>query len=155
MLVGITGVTFTDGRHCQEQRSFVVRHLKQAGFGKALMEDMIMDELRELILLFGESSAEGCAVNVGLSFAPSVLNVLWYLITGASFLSRDDPRLRRLLMTIKSRSKAFDMAGGILNYFPWMKFLAPERSGYNLILRLNSELKDIFLMRYARSLSRH
>jgi hypothetical protein len=119
------------------------------------MEDMIMDELRELIRLFGKSFAERCAVNMGLSFTPSVLNVFWYMTTGAIFLSRDDPRLCRLLMTIKSRSKAFDTAGGTLNYFPWVRFLASERSGYNLILRLNSELKDIFLVRYTRSRTHH
>jgi hypothetical protein len=108
-----------------------------------------MDEVQELVRLFGESSATGQAVSMGRNFAPSVLNVLWVLTTGSRFMSRDDPRLHRLLNIIKDRSIAFDMAGGILNYFPWVRFLAPERSGYNLILRLNSDLKDVFLVRYA------
>jgi len=106
-----------------------------------------MDELQDLVRLFGEASAGGRTVSMGLTFAPSVLNVLWVLTTGASFSSRDDPRLQRLLQILKARSKAFDMAGGTLNQFPWMRFLAPERTGYNLILRLNSDLKDIFMVR--------
>jgi hypothetical protein len=111
------------------------------------MEDMIMDELQELVRLFGESSTAGRAVSMGPTFAPSVLNVLWVLTTGTRFSSRDDPRLLRLLQILKARSKAFDMAGGTLNQFPWMRFLAPERTGYNLILRLNSDLKDIFMVK--------
>jgi hypothetical protein len=122
------------------------------GFGKGLMEDIIMDELRQMIRLFRESSAEGRAVSMGMSLAPSILNVLWFLVAGDSFLSRDDARLHRLLMTIKTRSKVFDITGSTLNYFPWMRFLAPEWSGYNLILRLNSDLKDIFLVRSTQSL---
>jgi hypothetical protein len=121
--------------------------LRQVGFGKEVMEDMIMDELRELVRLFGDASNEGREVSMGPTFAPSVLNVLWVLTTGTSFSSRDDPRLHRLLQILKARSKAFDMAGGTLNQFPWTRFLAPERSGYNLILRLNSDLKDIFMVR--------
>jgi hypothetical protein len=113
------------------------------------MEDMIMDELQELLRLFGESSNSGRPVSMGPMFAPSVLNVLWVLTTGASFSSRDDPRLHRLLQILKARSKAFDMAGGTLNQFPWMRFLAPERTGHNLILRLNSDLKDIFMVRHS------
>jgi hypothetical protein len=121
--------------------------LRQVGFGKELMEDMIMDQLHELVRLFEEASSEGRAVSMGPMFAPSVLNVLWVLATGTSFSSRDDPRLHRLLQILKARSKAFDMAGGTLNQFPWMRFLAPERSGYNLIMRLNSDLRDIFMVR--------
>ncbi|PNF29827.1 hypothetical protein B7P43_G09526 [Cryptotermes secundus] len=142
---GRRGITFTDGKFWHEQRSFAVRHLRQVGFGKELMEDMIMDELQELVRLFGESSQAGRSVSMGPTFAPSVLNVLWVLTTGASFSSRDDPRLHRLLHVLKARAKAFDMAGGTLNQFPWMRFLAPERTGHNLILRLNSDLKDIFM----------
>lgn len=108
-----------------------------------------MDELKDLVRLFGESFAAGRAVSMGLTFAPSVLNVLWVLITGASFSSRDDPRLHHLLQLLQCRSKAFDIAGGLLNQFPWMRFLAPERTGYNLILRLNSDLKHIFMVRNA------
>jgi hypothetical protein len=110
------------------------------------MEAIIMDELQELVRLLGESSAAGHDVSMDVTFAPLVLNVLWVLTTGAKFSSHDDPRLHRLLQLLKDRSKAFDMAGGTLNQFPWIRFLAPEWIGYNVILRLNSELKDIFMV---------
>ncbi|KDR06614.1 putative cytochrome P450 305a1 [Zootermopsis nevadensis] len=140
------GITFTDGRFWQEQRSFAVRHLRQVGFGKELMEGKIMDELHELLHLFGESSAVGRDVSMGVTFAPSVLNVLWVLTTGDKFSSRDDPNLHRLQQLFTARAKAFDLTGGSLNQFPWMRFLAPERIGYNVILRLNADLKDMFMM---------
>jgi hypothetical protein len=150
--LGITGITFTDGRFWQEHRSFAVRHLRRIGLGKELMEDMIVDELQELIRLFGEFSSAGLSVSMGPSFAPSVLNIILLLITGGSFASRDDPRLHRLLKIIEERSKVFDMAGGILNQFPWVRFFAPDWCGYNLILRLNSELKKIFMVSNTQTL---
>lgn len=106
-----------------------------------------MDELHELLHLFGESSAVGRDVSMGVTFAPSVLNVLWVLTTGDKFSSRDDPNLHRLQQLFTARAKAFDLTGGSLNQFPWMRFLAPERIGYNVILRLNADLKDMFMVR--------
>jgi hypothetical protein len=80
-------------------------------------------------------------------FAPSVLNILRVLTTGVSFSLRDDPHLHRLLQILKARSKAFDMVGGTLIQFPWMRFLAPKQMGYNLILQLKSDLNDNFMVR--------
>jgi hypothetical protein len=66
----IAGITFTDGSYWSEQRSFAVRHLRHVGFGKELKEDLIMEELKDLVRLFGESFAAGRAVSMGLTFAP-------------------------------------------------------------------------------------
>lgn len=43
---------------------------------------------------------------------------------------------------MERRARAFDMAGGMLSTFPWIRYVAPETSGYNLLMKLNNELKD-------------
>lgn len=43
---------------------------------------------------------------------------------------------------MERRARAFDMAGGMLSTFPWIRYVAPETSGYNLLVKLNNELKD-------------
>lgn len=45
---------------------------------------------------------------------------------------------------MKERSKAFDMSGGWLNTMPFLRFIAPEKTSYNLIKRFNVELQSFF-----------
>ncbi|XP_026471391.1 probable cytochrome P450 305a1 [Ctenocephalides felis] len=135
------GITCTEGQLWTEQRNFVVRHLRQVGYGKQAMEDQIVNELKELISVI---DALGNSVNFGRELAPSVINVLWTLTAGKR-ISRDDQRLERLLTLLSQRSKAFDTAGGSLSQMPWLRFIIPESSGYNLLLRFNKELHSLFM----------
>ncbi|XP_054289480.1 probable cytochrome P450 305a1 [Macrosteles quadrilineatus] len=131
------GITMTDGSLWMEQRSFAVKHLRSLGFGKSHMESLIVEELKDLLNLL--TNAGSCAPLSSL-LAPCVLNVLWAMTAGSRF-STDDPQLTRLLELMALRSKAFDMAGGILSQLPFLAYIAPEWSGYNLICSLNNELK--------------
>lgn len=45
------------------------------------------------------------------------------------------------------RAQQFDMAGGILTTFPWIRYVAPEMSGYNILVTLNNELKSFITVR--------
>lgn len=136
-----SGVTCTDGELWSAQRSFVVRHLRNLGFGKSPMEIMIKDEVSVILDVIKESQPD---LRIGRLLAPSVLNVLWSLITG-SRISRSNPRLYNLLDLFNKRSKAFDMSGGTLSQHPWLRFVAPEMTGFNLLNNINKELSDFFM----------
>ncbi|GLH13839.1 Methyl farnesoate epoxidase [Gryllus bimaculatus] len=43
------GIIFSDGPGWQEQRRFAFRHLKDLGFGKASMENVILEEIEDLL----------------------------------------------------------------------------------------------------------
>uniref|UniRef100_A0A182FZX1 Uncharacterized protein n=1 Tax=Anopheles albimanus TaxID=7167 RepID=A0A182FZX1_ANOAL len=135
------GITCTDGAFWSEQRSFVTRHLRQAGYGRRAMHLQIQSELTELLGILGSRSEE--PIWPGSLVAVSVINVLWMFVTGAR-IPRDDDRLNRLLQLLQDRSKAFDMSGGTLNQLPWLRFIAPEWSGYNLLVRFNKQLHEFF-----------
>ncbi|KAL0279767.1 UNVERIFIED_CONTAM: hypothetical protein PYX00_001254 [Menopon gallinae] len=132
------GVTGCDGPNWQKQRAFVVRHLKVFGMGKTTMEGLIRDELADLIRLLKE---EAKPVSVGEILAPAILSVIWGLVAGKR-LQRTDQKLQRLLQLLNRRSRAFDIAGGYLNQFPWLRFVAPEKVGYTLLTTMNAELKQ-------------
>ncbi|KAG8228554.1 hypothetical protein J437_LFUL008632 [Ladona fulva] len=145
------GITSTDGQNWHEQRSFAIRHLRNLGFGKQPMSKLMEEELSDLIRKFskdlktvkvGYKEVQG--VLTDLNLAPRVLNVLWAIVAGTRF-SLDDPQLIALLKLLRARSRAFDMAGGILSQFPWVRFIAPKASGYQLLLDVNSQMKA-FLM---------
>lgn len=136
------GITCTDGEFWNEQRNFVTKHLRRAGYGRQPMEIQIQNELNELIEVIDEK--KGDAIWPGSFLPPSVINVLWTFTAGKK-IPRNDKRLTRLLTLMQQRSKAFDMSGGWLNSMPFLRFIAPEKTSYNLIKRFNTELHDFFM----------
>lgn len=134
------GITMTDGPLWQEQRNFAQKQLRQLGFGQLAMENLIKDELKTLLAELGEER-ENVSLNKNISTA--VLNVLW-TITGGKQFSKDENRLDELLNLLRERSRAFDMAGGLLNQLPWMRFICPDYCGYNVIQSLNTKLFQLF-----------
>lgn len=52
------GIAFSDGPMWQEQRNFVVRHLKFVGFGRSAMKVRIENESNEIIQLMKEKKGE-------------------------------------------------------------------------------------------------
>lgn len=136
------GITFTDGHLWLEQRNFATRHLRNAGYGRKPMELQVQNELNELLHVIAECGST--AVWPGKFLSPSVLNVLWTFTAGET-IARNDSRLERLLQLMQQRSKAFDMSGGVLNQMAWLRHVAPEWTGFNLINRFNSELRAFFM----------
>ena len=134
-----TGITMNDGEEWKELRTWMVTTLREFGFGKRKMSEMIKDEL--VIVL--ENLKKGGARRLKPVIAPAVINVLWTLTTGKRFC--ETTRLQCFMDLMERRARAFDMVGGLLSTFPWLRYIAPEASGYNLLVTLNNELKD-FLM---------
>lgn len=77
-MLGITGV---DGPLWQEHRQFTMKHLRNVGFGKPIMEEYIVEELHQLLKTFEELKNE-TIVDIGFKIAPHVINVLWMFIAG-------------------------------------------------------------------------
>ncbi|KAG5668813.1 hypothetical protein PVAND_016737 [Polypedilum vanderplanki] len=138
------GITCTDGRLWQEQRSFVVRQLRNVGYGKSKMEEQIHVELNEILEIIRSSKDTPIWPGETNFIATSVINILWTFTTGAK-IKRNDARLIKFLNLLQKRSKAFEISGGYLNQMPWLRFFAPEATGYNLVKNLNSEFYKFFM----------
>ncbi|XP_055385564.1 probable cytochrome P450 305a1 [Condylostylus longicornis] len=136
------GITCTDGALWNEHRNFATRHLRQAGYGRLPMDLQIKNELVELLSIIEDYN--GWPVWPGNFLAPSVINVLWALTAGKR-IERHDERLQRLLELFQRRTKIFDICGGLLSQFPWLRYIAPEKTGYNLIKQFNQELHNFFM----------
>jgi hypothetical protein len=111
-----------------------------------VMENLMTNELNDLLTSLDEQKEE---ISLNEKLSSSVLNVLW-TITGGKQFSKDEDRLGELLSLLKERSRAFDMAGGMLNQIPWLRFIMPEYSGYTCIKTLNAKLFELFQVRYAQ-----
>lgn len=133
------GVSMNDGQDWKDLRGWMVHTLKDFGYGKSTMSDMIIDEMHEVL----DKLKGGGIRRLKPIFAPAVINVLWRLSTGKRFL--EGTRLQYFIDLMERRANVFDMVGGILTTFPWIRHIAPEASGYNVLLELNKELKGFLL----------
>lgn len=131
------GITCAEGKLWAEQRSFVVRHLRNIGLGKEIMDLKIQDEIRNLFKIIDER----VEVQIAKLLPFAIINILWSMVAGKRIESATFEQ-NQLLNIINKRTKAFDMSGGVLAQQPWLRHIIPERSGYNLIRQLNKELKE-------------
>ncbi len=84
---GPPGVSFQHGQSWVEQRRFALRTLRNFGFGKAGMEEMIAEEVEALCAHLEERGGE--YVQMGRFFNRSALSAVWRVLTGEEDLDRD------------------------------------------------------------------
>lgn len=73
----------TDGAEWKELRDWTFRNLKNVGFAKRKMAELLVDELDPILEKLKESSVH----RIRLAFEPAVINVLWKLLTGQRICS--------------------------------------------------------------------
>lgn len=131
------GVVFTDGRFWEEQRRFSVKTLKSLGLGKISMIEHVEQEAIELIKHLEKKSEENQKIYVQKDnsniFDLSVMNVTWKILRGSRF-ELDDEQLIMLMEMIHKSFQIIDMSGGVLSQAPWLRFLAPELTGYRPLI---------------------
>jgi methyl farnesoate epoxidase / farnesoate epoxidase len=99
----VSGIMFTEGQFWQEQRRFIVRHLKDLGFGKTSVEDMMMDEIHQVLNEIATTAEADPAriVDFRRKFNIPVINLLWAIVGGERF-RQDDETLNNLLYTLET-----------------------------------------------------
>lgn len=123
------GLVFVDGQFHAEQRVFVMRALKQLGFGLNAMATKIEHEAAEMVKFFRVKADRGDSVLMNDSFDISMVNLIWTMIAGCRS-ELDDVRLNSLKRYIHESFHIIDLSGGILNQFPGIRHLFPKSSGF-------------------------
>lgn len=80
--------------HILEQRRFVLRKLRDFGFGKHSLESFIMAEVQEFMKWMKER--EGLPTAVDHRFTLATVNALWTLIAGER-QDQDDPIINEII----------------------------------------------------------
>lgn len=149
------GVVFTDGELWEDQRRFSMKTLKLLGMGKFSMVEHVEHEAAELVESMRKRCEHQKAIFMHDAFDISVLNVMWTLLGGERF-ELDDERLISLMKTIHKSFRIIDMSGGILNQFPSIRHIMPDKCGYRPLVQtmepLWNFLKVINLIREFQSI---
>ncbi|CAH0716014.1 unnamed protein product, partial [Brenthis ino] len=128
------GITFVDGPLWREHRMFTMKNLRNQGLGKLSMDSDIHNALNNVLSYIEKSN--GNPINIKAIISMNVMNIYWKYIA-------DDQKLLNFINLLNERTKVSTMAGGWLNQWPWLRFLAPEWSGYAPIKRMNAQMTEI------------
>ncbi|KAK9712229.1 Cytochrome P450 [Popillia japonica] len=130
------GLIMTDQSFWHEQRRFIVRHLREFGFGRRNMSAMIEDEAQLMVEHFKENIVEKNGygiVQMDKVGGIHILNTLWTMLAGVRY-SPEDKEVNRLQSHLNELFKNADMVGALFSQFPILRFIAPNFSGYNLYM---------------------
>ncbi len=107
-LIASTGITWV------EQRRFALHTLRDLGFGKKSMENMIAEEVQDLCKRLEKSN--GQPINIRLDFNLAVINSLWAIATSER-LDSDDPKI---MQVVDMLDRFFQEVGNPVNFICFM-----------------------------------
>ncbi|ODM88681.1 Methyl farnesoate epoxidase [Orchesella cincta] len=122
------GIVNSEGELWEVHRRFLLRQLRDFGFGKSAMENLILEELNEVIKRFQATEGKPTgSMKETLSLA--VINALWSVVSCQRF-QHDDPQLMKLVNNTSKAVQDIFEKGGLIAFIPWLRHIMPEMSGY-------------------------
>ena len=92
------------GKYWKEQRRYLLRNLRDFGFGKSSMEDALQEEVQKLIDYLKPKSDKPIIINRLMNIA--VLNALWYILSSEK-MELGNKRIEELLSALELLLKYF------------------------------------------------
>ncbi|GLH03092.1 Cytochrome P450 306a1, partial [Gryllus bimaculatus] len=143
------GVFFSDGQPWLEQKRFMLRNMRDFGFGRRFprMEETLHEEVGDLVALArGEWTDEvamkdGC-MKFPTALYPSFINVLWMMIAGQRFSRDQCDELRAIAEASNKFVQNLDQLGGAVAQTPWLAKIAPEATGLPQTVRTSKYITD-------------
>ncbi|KAB0792123.1 hypothetical protein PPYR_14084 [Photinus pyralis] len=138
------GVLFTDGEFWEEQRAFIMKHLKEFGMGKKSMSDMIEGECQAMLNDIGRKIDDGggeCVLRVDNMFGVYVLNTLWTMLSSRKH-SPDDKQVKHLQHLITDLVSNVHMDGALFSHFPILRYICPQYSGYSNFVKIHQQILE-------------
>ncbi|KAL0099679.1 hypothetical protein PUN28_019820 [Cardiocondyla obscurior] len=132
------GVLFTEGAVWSQCRRFTMRHMRTFGIGQSILKEQLTLEAENLIDHLQQMSERG-AVKMHTAFDVPVLNSLWFMIAGHRF-SYEDQKLQKILVVVHDAFRLMDTLGGVISQMPFLRYVIPELSGYNELMRILENL---------------
>nr|pir cytochrome P450 enzyme, CYP330A1 enzyme - green crab, common shore crab [Carcinus maenas]AAQ93009.1 cytochrome P450 CYP330A1 [Carcinus maenas] len=135
------GVIGSSGQVWQEQRRFMLHHLRDLGFGKSSYEPVMVEEIAELMDLLKKE--EGRPLEVKLLFNRSVVNIIWAMVMGTRYHYGHD-KLNKLMANFVHTAEfnALTPLYHIPHVFKIMHYLPRHSKGHRFMRRLINFIKE-------------
>ncbi|BET00075.1 cytochrome P450 [Nesidiocoris tenuis] len=136
------GLLLTDEEFWVEQRRFVLRHLRDFGFGRRTMAELVEHEAEHLVEYFKQkvnAQEGGAIIEMADAFGVNVLNTLWMMMASIRY-SYEDQELKKLQNLLTELFANIDMVGTLFSQFPFLRHVAPEASGYKQFINIHQKV---------------
>lgn len=136
------GILLTDGSFWNNQRKFITRHLKDFGFARRGMSDIIQNEAAHLLDEFkGIVKQQGGKALIPMHdvFSVYVLNTLWLMMAGIRY-TRENKQMQHMQGLMYNLFASIDMIGSSFSHFPALRFIMPEKSGYSFFVDVHDQM---------------
>ncbi|XP_039763878.1 probable cytochrome P450 303a1 [Pararge aegeria] len=136
------GILLTDGELWKEQRKFLIKHLREFGFGRRGMSEIAFSEAGHMIndvLEIMKNNNSAVIKNMHSFFSTYILNTLWTMMAGIRYRP-SEPDMILLQNILFDLFAAIDMVGCVFSHFPVLSLLAPKASGYTDFVRTHKRI---------------
>lgn len=137
---GPYGITSTQGKIWSEQRKFNIRTLRQFGMGKSsVIQTIILSEVDMALEWIRKEGKENGAITPIEVIKNATSNILWKLIRG----DRQNYGENANKVTVDLMDAINLSVKKGLAVLPWLKWVAPEWSGYTNLMRSSKDVHDL------------
>lgn len=147
------GVLLTDGELWKEQRRFLIKHLKEFGFGRKGMGNIAKSEafhmVNDIKNMISETGNNTAVIQMHNFFNVYILNTLWTMMAGLRH-TPSDPQMVLLQGLLFDLFAAVDMVGTMFSHFPILSIIAPTMSGYRDFIRTHKKIWKFLREEFAR-----
>ncbi|KAK5640469.1 hypothetical protein RI129_011280 [Pyrocoelia pectoralis] len=121
----------------REQKKFLIHQLKEIGFHKPILEEILAEEMRAIIHDINKTIEDDGVICVTNLFPVHILNTLHILMTGDKC---SDQEMEELHKAMNSFSENIPLTGMLFNHFPFLRYICPDYCGYNTYVNIHKRV---------------
>ncbi|XP_017868613.1 PREDICTED: probable cytochrome P450 304a1 [Drosophila arizonae] len=152
----VRGIFFQEGVLWREQRRFILRYLRDFGFGRRFdqLENVIAEEITDMLDLIRNGpryehehqlvKPGGYRIQLPLFFNPFSANSHFSIVYNERVPRAEMPKLIKLIQFGLQFQRNADDYGRLLSIMPWIRHIWPEASGYNKMNEANLYIYQYF-----------
>ncbi|KAK5640468.1 hypothetical protein RI129_011279 [Pyrocoelia pectoralis] len=121
----------------REQKKFLMHQLKEIGFHKAVLEEILAEQVRAIIHDIKKTIDDDgviCATNF---FSVHILDTLHILMTGDTC---GDEEMEELHKAMNSFAANILITGMLFSHFPFLRYICPDYCGYNTYVNIHKRI---------------
>ena len=141
------------------------------------MENVLQHDAITLTNIITELTEKGTITNIRSIISAAVLCNLWLLIDGTKYaisirkkdfigiivvffikllhvyifrfdVGTESTNLKEAIHILKDLVRSTNVSGGILNQFPFLRYIFPNLTGYSMFVERQNRINDFFMVRY-------
>ncbi|XP_073815610.1 probable cytochrome P450 304a1 isoform X5 [Musca autumnalis] len=152
----IAGIFFKDGPEWAEQRRFILRYLRDFGFGRRFqeLELVIQEEITDMINLIRNGpqyehekqfiAEGGYRILMPYFFSPFSANSVYHIVFNERYPRNEQAELWKLIRLGVQFQRKNDDYGKLVSIMPWIRHIFPNWSSYNQLMESNTYMYNFY-----------